>query len=419
MPDVATRPVDGPPPVARRPEEAVSTAAFAKAFGEPLTDVLNVAGWRPGVDLVREFDRIEREVREAAAFEDVQQRRIREHVFPRLKHPGLPPEAGVYRATPEEIAEVQRGLLFNGGAEGCDGTSQVHDTLALTVYQIGVSLVSYRGDRGTWCQRLFRRDLRQDLGDPVESALAVLQARHARGGLNQPDGADRLSELARRAVMSYAERALLLERSQAVWRIGHGSPAPFELLSGAGNPDLAVLSIRLIRRLITEQRKFVYVASEPGDRLHLTVGQALRPLEFAVLGTLDDKIAHALEGVHFSAAPTVDDRWDGERMHPEKWVLRFRDEVAPQVLTGVYRASQLAPPQLFYCHREHFPVAARLALADSVLQPQRGFPFLIDLGNELCKSVYGGGSLADLADAAYAKAGVPLRYRSERANRPT
>ena len=52
-----------------------------------------------------------------------------------------------------------------------------------------------------------------------------------------------------------------------------------------------------------------------------------------------------------------------------------------------------------------------------VVQP--GFPFLIDLGNELCKSVYGGGSLSDLADAAYARAGVPLRYRSERANRPT
>lgn len=418
MPDVAARPVDEPPPTTRRPEEAVSTAAFAQAFGEPLTEVLNVGQWQPGVDLIQEFGRIEREVREAAAFEDVQQKRIRDHVFPRLKHPSLPPEVGVYEVLLPEIAEVQRGLLFNGGAEGCDGTSQVHDTLALTIYQIGVSLVSYCGDRGTWCQRLFRRDLRQDLGDPVESALALLKSRHARGGLNQPDGADRLSELARRAVMSYAERALLLDKSDAVWRIGHGSPAPFELLSGAGNPDLAILSIRLIRRLICEKQKFVYVASEPGDRLHLTVGQALRPLEFAILGTLDDKIAHSLETVHFSSAPIVDDRWDGEPMHPEKWVLRFRDEVAPQVLTGVYRASRLSPPQLFYCHRNHFQTAARLALADSVLQPQRGFPFLIDLGNEMCKSVYGGGSLSDLADAAYAKAGVPLRYRSERANRP-
>ena len=418
MPDVATRPVDEPPPTTRRPEEAVSTAAFAKAFGEPLTEVLNVADWRPGVDLVREFGRIEREFREAAAFQDVLQKRIREHVFPRLRHPSLPPEAGVYKVPPTEIAEVQRGLLFNGGAEGCDGTSQVHDTLALTIYQIGVSLVSYRGDRGTWCQRLFRRDLRQDLGDPVESALAVLKARNARGGLNQPDGSDRLSELARRAVMSYAERAILLDQSQAVWRIGHGSPAPYELLSGAGNPDLAIMSIRLLRRLIAVKQKFVYVASEPGDRLHLTVGQALRPLEFAILGTLEDKIGHFVDHLQFSPRPTVADDWDGMCLSPEKWVLRFRDEIAPQVLTGVYRASRLAPPQLFYCHRDHFQTAARLALADSVLQPQRGFPFLIDLGNELCKSVYGGGSLSDLADAAYPKAGVPLRYRSERANRP-
>ena len=63
----------------------------------------------------------------------------------------------------------------------------------------------------------------------------------------------------------------------------------YELLSGAGNPDLAIQSIRLIRRLIDGHRKFVYVASESGDRLHLTVGQALRPLEYAVLGTLEEQ----------------------------------------------------------------------------------------------------------------------------------
>jgi hypothetical protein len=405
----------GPPPPPRAPAEAVTTEAFAQAFGEPLTAVLDPRTWRVGLDLLREYDRIEREVREAAAFEDRHQKRIREHVFPRLKGPTAPTEAGKYEVTPEEIAEVQRGLLFNGGTEGCDGTSQVHESLALTIYQIGVSLVSYQGDHGTWCHRLFRRDLRQDLGDPVEAALALLKARNARGGLNQPD---RLSELARRAVMSYAERAILLDKSTAVWRLGHGSPAPFELLSGGGNPDMAVESIRLIRRLVEEHRKFVYVASEPKFPLAVTIGQALRPLEFAILGTLEERVFDSLESVHFSGLTTVDDRWDGERLHPEKWVMQFRDEVAPQVLTGVYRASRLAPPQVFYCHKDHFELAAKIALADSVLQQQRGFPLLIDLADRTCQSVYGGGSLRELAEAAYARAGVPFRLGSERANRP-
>jgi hypothetical protein len=84
----------------------------------------------------------------------------------------------------------------------------------------------------------------------------------------------------------------------------------------------------------------------------------------------------------------------------------------------VYRASVLAPPQTFYAHKDHAHVAARIALADSVLLAGRGFPVLIDMADRLCKAPYGGGSLADLANAAYARAGAALRYGSERQNRP-
>ena len=78
----------------------------------------------------------------------------------------------------------------------------------------------------------------------------------------------------------------------------------------------------------------------------------------------------------------------------------------------------LAPPQVFYCHRDHFEIAARIAIADSVLLPDRGFPMLIDLADRACRSAYGGGSLQEMANAAYAKAGVGSRYGSERQNRP-
>ena len=74
------------------------------------------------------------------------------------------------RANMDILRLIHRGLLFNGGVEACDGTVQVHDTLPLTIYQIGVSLVSYAGDQGTWHQRLFRRDLRQQGEDPVEKS---------------------------------------------------------------------------------------------------------------------------------------------------------------------------------------------------------------------------------------------------------
>lgn len=418
MPDLHARTAEPPLPVSRA--TPVTADAFEEYFGESLRHTLDLGSWREGVDLVREYARVNAEIEHAVAFESEQQAQVREVVFPKLAFsPGAPPEAGHYDTlTVDDIAAVHRGLLFNGAVECCDGTHQHHDTLALTIHQIGVCLVSYAGNQGSWSTRLFRRDLRESHGDPVEVMTALLERRGERAGLNQPDRRDGLSELAQRAVMSYAEAAVLLDRAKAPWRLGHGSPAPYQLLAGAGNPDVAIESIKVLRRLIEGHRKFVYVASESGDRNYLTFGQPLRPLEYLVLSTLNERIEDFVADIHFAGRPSVDDRWDGERLTPEEWVIRFRDEVASQVLVGVFRASALAPPQVFYAHREHFELAAAVAIADSVLLPDRGFPMLIDLADRACKSVYGGGSLRDVADTAYARAGAAFRYASERTHRP-
>lgn len=409
---------DEPALPASRPHP-LSADAFAASFGESLANTMNLDTWRQGVDLVQEYARIDREIAEAVEFETEQQAQVREQVLSRLGflHDDLP-EAGKYEVTEDVLKEVHRGLLFNGGVEACDGTHQRHDSLALTIHQIGVCLVSYTGNQGSWSTRLFRRDLREDLGDPVENMLALLERRKHRAGLNQPDRRDGLTELAERAVMSYAEVAVLLKKARAVWRVGHGMPAPYQLLAGAGNPDVAVGSITLLRDLIEGHKKFVYVSSEGQDREYLTLGQALRPLEYLVVGTLDEKIERFVRGISFSTKATVDARWDGEKVSALEMVTRFRDVVAPQVVFGVYRASRLAPPQVFYAHRDHFELAAAVAIADSVLLPQRGFPMLIDLADRTCNGVYGGGSLREMAETAYGRVGAKLRYGSERANRP-
>jgi len=199
---------------------------------------------------------------------------------------------------------IHRGLLFNGGVEACDATRRVHDTLPLTIFQIGVSLVSYQGNQGTWFQRLFRRDLRVAGGDPTEEMQELLERREQRGGLNQPSRRDTLSELAQRGIMAYAERAILLKRSTATWRMGHGNPAPYELITGSGNLDLMVESTRIIRELVEEHQKFVYVASEPTDRMLLTIGQALRLTthEVTTIGA-DIRIRASIVTTHGIATP--------------------------------------------------------------------------------------------------------------------
>jgi hypothetical protein len=401
-----------------RPSGA-TTDAFLDSFGEPLESVLDLRTWHDGSDLAREYERVARHVEEAAHRETVHEARVRELVVKQLHtFNGAPPEAGYWPVSVDELKAAHTGFLFNGATECCDGTVQEHDSLALTVYQVGVCLVSYAGTHRNWSQRLFRRDLTQNRGDPVAETIALLNARQDRGGLNQPDRRDGLSELAKRAVRSYAEIAVLVEESGAQWKMGHGSPAPYQLLAGAGNPDVMIRSVRLLTKLIHEHKRFVFVASEPSDRAFLTIGQALKPCEYAIVGTLDERIERFVRDLSFADRVTVNDEWDGKPLTPELWVDRFKDEVASQVVVGVYRASPLAPPQMFYAHREYAHTAARIALADSVLLGERGFPALIDLADRNCKSAYGGGSLRDVVNTAYARAGVGMRYGSERQNRP-
>jgi hypothetical protein len=266
-------------------------------------------------------------------------------------------------------------------------------------------------------QRLFRRDLRAANDDPTAEMLELLERRQRRGGLNQTNRRDTLSELARRGIMAYGERAILLRRSEAPWRIGHGSPAPYELVTGSGSLDLMIEATKVLRELIEQHQKFVFVTSEPSDRVLLTIGQALRPLEYAIVGTLKERIERIVANGHYRGEVSVDHRWDGEVVSPQRWIENFRDQVAEQVVVGVYRATDLAPAQMFYAHRDHADIAAHIAIADSRLQAHRGFPMLIDLADNVCRGVFGSETLAGPVSAAYVGAAAPWRYLSERASR--
>jgi hypothetical protein len=393
--------------------------AFEEAFGQPLAAALDLDQWRAGRDPAAEHLRLTREIADAVAFEGEVENEVRRQVLPRLRSiPGAPPCAGHYRLTADDVARTQRELLFAGGVECCDGFSAFHDSLAMTTYALGVSLVSYAGDGGRWMHRLYRHDLRQRHDEPADRLLKLLERRSQREGLHA-EPQDPLSELARRALMSYAERAVLLERAKAPWRLGHGSPAPHELLAGGGSANLLIRSLRVICGLIDHGR-FVYVASEADARDYLTLGQALRPLEYAVLVNLAFLLEPFLDRVHAPSNPTVDAAWGpgGPQLTPAQWLLRFRDEVAPKVVVGVYRAGLLAPPQLFYAHEDHVATAAAIAIADSTADDRRGFPMLIDLADRVCKGVFADGSLSEMVKDAYLRGGAPFRYLSERALRP-
>lgn len=377
---------------------------FEAAYGEPFSRTLDLNTWQPGENLLELYERLEAEVAQAVAQEDRIREVIRREVFPRIAEaPGAPKGAGVYQATSRDLERVHRGLLFNGGVEACDGISLVHDTIPLTITQIGVVLVAYNGQQGMWAHRLFRRDLRESVADPVNEALTLLERRDRREGLGLEG--NRLSNLARRGIMTYAERAILLHYSQARWRMGHGSPVPLELLSGlwAAHPDRLQISLDLIAGLIA-YRRFVFVPSAPAAREMLTIGHALNPLEFAIVSTLETDINRLLQ-----AGPY----WGAVRAKLEQ----FGAEIGPQVVIGLYRASSAAPPYVFYAHVDCACEAALIALADGVLQEHRGFPMLLDLADTVCRATLGADAFVPSVQLAYAETGQPFRFLAERETR--
>lgn len=387
----------------------VDASEFETATGESITRVLDLATWHAGTDLADLYARLERIVEEAVQREDGVRAAIRREIFPRISAPGramAPPNAGVFRARVEHIERVHRGLLFNGAVEACDGTSAIHDSLPVTIAQIGVCLVSYHGDQGSWVQRMYRRDVRMDGGDMVEQALEVLERRRLRTGVDVESRGDTLTDMARRGIMAYAERAALLHRATAPWRMGHGNPTPYELLTGSGMVELLERSLDLLHTLVMRHQRFVFVPSAP-TRWLLTVANALQPLEYAIVGTQAEWMEGLLAGGYRGA-------WGGATL---RRLREFVAETGPRLVVGAYRASGLAPAQLFYAHVEHAHEAALIALADSTLQEHRGFPLLIDLADTVCRGTFDTGSFNATTQLAYAQANAPGRYLAERQTR--
>jgi hypothetical protein len=399
---------DGGEPALGMPREPVSGDEFTAAFNEPLAHTLDLDTWHPGEDLVELYERLRKEVAEAVEQETRIQQEIRKQIFPLLSsRKDAPTEAGVFRTTPERLQDIHSKILFNGALEACDGIVVTHDTLPVTITQIGVCLVSYRGDQGSWMHRLFRRDLRVGGDNPIDETLRLLDRRRERAAVDEPSHRDRLTSMARRGIMAYAERAVLLDRSNAIWRMGHGSPTPYELVTGSGMVDLVHASLILMRRLVLEHQRFVFVPSATTARELLTIGNALEPLEYAIVDTNENNLRKIAGG-----------GYRGEAWGPAgREVRKFVEDCGKKIAVGMFRASRLAPCQMFYTHVDHVHEGALIAMADSVLQEHRGFPMLIDLADGLCRSTFGADTFAASAQLAYCEAGVPFRYMAERKTR--
>ncbi|OJH40500.1 hypothetical protein [Cystobacter ferrugineus] len=364
---------------------------YAAALGEDLSFTLDLRTWEKGWEIERLISRIRSQVVDAETAEARIRTAIRNEILPGLRRQAHIPEAGVYEASPKRLNTVFDSKLFAGRVEAVNSIAASHDSLSLGITQIGVAVVGYGGLSGTFSQRLFRKDVTTQEPDVLKVVQDCLERRHERGSR------DRLSMLMRRYIRAYAERAILLDRSQAEWRIGPGNPCSREMLSGANYKPLLKASLGVLRRLIREHKKFVFVHPALDEQGYLTIGDALKAGEYAILHTLEEDSAYFVERWHY------DDRMGDE-------ALAFVRECCPDVLIGLFRASEQAPPRLFYAHREHVHIAAHIAMADSILRPERGFPMLLDVADAACRGVFGSESFLGLVNDAYTRAGSQFHY---------
>lgn len=186
---------------------------FEDAYGEKFSDTINIHKWPLGENLAELYARLEQEIQSAVKDENKISNTVRKDLFPKIMELGKIPNAGLHKFDETIIEKGHKGFLFNGCVEACDGISVVHDTLPISITQIGVCLVSYYGEQGSFVHRLYRRDLTLKGEDPVKEALNMLEKRNGRESVGIDDKRAVLSNLARRGIMAYAERAILLEKS--------------------------------------------------------------------------------------------------------------------------------------------------------------------------------------------------------------
>ncbi len=366
---------------------------FKKLYGEDYTDAINIKTWEVDRNLARLYSEIEKELFAAKKGELESQEVKRKELFPLVEKSALVPHAGLHSDTTIELIEkIHKGFLFNGAVTACGSFSITYDSLPISITQMGICLVNYQGQHGSYSHQLFRRDLRFNNCSSLEEAVALIERR-------QHDDKTKLNSLAMRSIRAYAERAILLEKANSKWLLGYGFPAPYELMMGfwANREEVKDKSIDLMTRLINHER-FVYVQACAQPELWV-LGNALHPFEYLIVETMKDKMVQMVNS-------------GNTRLDIKNEYEQFAKIAGDQIAVGVYKVSKLSPPQIFYCHVDHIQTAALIAMADSALQLHSGTPMLLDLAENLCKNAFGKNDFMASIDQAHTRADVLSKLKS-------
>ncbi len=385
-------------------DRLVAEAELERALGQTLCEALKLDSWDENAGLEKTAASVQRFVLSSVQNERRWHELIRTEVFQRLHtFPEAPKHAGVYTVRDGHLRDAYRNVLLCGDLTAVNGASAGHDGAAAALVAIGVCLVHYDGKLHTWRTSFLRRDQPVRGGDLVKEVCDLLNSRSCRSpaGTGPGGGRDRVTYLLRRGLMAAAERKALLEKAKGRWRMGHGMPAPLELLTGSGSMVLIDEALPVLENLLLDHKRWVFLLS-PGSNFALaTLANALAERELAIFQKGRAALEDILERGHFA---------HGYRRKVEDFARRLGESI----VVGGFRATRHAPGQVFVAHADHALAAGVLALADAALQPHRGFPLLLDLAALSAKVFLGMEAFQGLVENAYAKANAAHLFAPQR-----
>jgi hypothetical protein len=236
--------------------------------------------------------------------------------------------------------------------------------------------------------------------DPMAQLRGVLDKRAKRPADAVAD--DAINNLLRRGFMATAERSALLEKSRARWKLGHGVPAPLELLTGSGNADLLSAALPVLEELLLKHDRWLFVPDALGNRALLTVANALRAGELAILQKGKPMLQTILDTANVPAAS-------------RKKVENFAERLGEASVVGGYRATPHAPARLFVAPAAKAVEAGIIAAADGGLNPHTGQPLLLELASLGARTGLALEAFNGVVEAAYAKAHAGNLFNATRA----
>jgi hypothetical protein len=283
----------------------------------------------------------------------------------------------------QNLADKLKIELYSGNVAGVDGTCSDIDLITGFQARIGIVSVSYSNKKATYTATISEPFTLENTDDIQE------QMKHLRlKGM----GKIGITSSHIRAIMLFKERDFILKRPEK-YKFVQGDVLPYELRTGQGRLRGLSACLKLGRKILDEEYLAGVQASTSRPELRW-LGSALEPGEYVELYDYAKLLDAFLEG---------DDFTQPANFNPQDY-SEFRDfnnDVRKKFSVGLYKVKSRS--YVIYAPSKKFEEMVHLAYADSLNQPLRGFPLLLDYADMICSRLFSTRDFVTMVHAKLAK----------------